>query len=1262
LRPILRNVLYKNAYLLIAAAWLFTISIIIANTSIGASPSSIRHSVEEFTQQQEKDFISLTADTNLINSLYAANYTATKLQWLVDKPYGVFLCQPENGIGHQLLFWNGVYAKPPDSLVHFYNSNGMVQLSNGYYAYINRTVKTSRTDTLVMMALIPLHWQYPFTNKYLRNTFVADEDFNRKAVFSQTPTALPVNSVFGKPLFYMEPREELSYSGGYHDWLSLVLRVLASLLIFFFVHQVADAIARNHSTFRGILFLTGAILALRILTYFTPIPIQFQRYELFDPSIFASGYINKSLGDLLINAIIFLWVVLFTRQHLKRYDRVKLISNDWLRWAITGLLLFMLLEMTFVSGNVIRTMVSDSKVSFDVIDFFSLSRYTVVGFVVLSCIAMGYFFLSQILFRLVRPIFDQSPGMFYLLLASLGLLLLFVQLGKTGGLTGEMLMLIWLLLYLRLLDIRRLDVNKFNYSIGTTIFWIFIFTASISGLIITENKGQEERNRRKKAERLVMQLDENSAYMLNIAMKELSPDFLAANFSLFANRDSGAALRSKLAYYVERLFPNSFRYDLLVYDGQGTPLFNNDSTSLNSIIATFTNKGRPIKPQEPEQVMIEESYDRFSYLGSKKYYDTSGNIQGHIFVRLQSKKAHTEALQPELFKPTGGGKTEEESNRIAYAVYNNTKLVESKGDYPFPIEIPLSQYPRYDDSERVNNGFHEIWYKAGTRLSIVTRRDSLLIEAATLFAYLFCAFIFVAILFRIFSLLLRSRFRWSVLREQLQFNIRTQIYNTIILISLISFVIIGYSTIRFFIKRYEYNNSEMLGKTISVLSSDISRELQTYNEYDDGMQIYESGPGGYLNKLISRVADAHGADINMYDINGNLVAYSQDMVYNEQTGVLTDKMNPIALYHMKQLQEINFVQEEELAGELKYLSMYMPVRDQSGEVRFFINMPSFYTQRNLKQEISNFLVTIINLNAFIFLIAGLLALVVTNRITNSFTFISEKMRQINLEQINEEIDWQKNDEIGGLVREYNKMVKKLEVSAAIMAKTEREGAWREMARQVAHEIKNPLTPMKLSIQYLQKSIDNNSPNVKELSSSVAHTLIEQIEHLSKIAADFSQFANIGNTKNELFDLHEILRSLIALYEPNEGLQIEWTALPQRLPVLADKTQMNRLFTNLLQNAVEACGDKGHCTIQIGEKLSEGKVIVSIRDNGDGIPPDMQSKIFTPNFTTKTSGTGLGLAMCRSITEQAHGDIWFETTQGSGTVFFVALPMIETETG
>jgi nitrogen fixation/metabolism regulation signal transduction histidine kinase len=441
---------------------------------------------------------------------------------------------------------------------------------------------------------------------------------------------------------------------------------------------------------------------------------------------------------------------------------------------------------------------------------------------------------------------------------------------------------------------------------------------------------------------------------------------------------------------------------------------------------------------------------------------------------------------------------------------------------------------------------------------------------------------------------------------------------------------------------------------MKIMVNEMQKKLVDHNSFDNALTVYDSVSNNPLQKLVDEVSDIHGVDVNVYLPNGNLQVSSQANVYDK--GVLSKKINPAAYYHLNFLKEVQHVQEEEI-GNLSYFSIYAPVRDDKGVMYAYLNIPYFASQPELNQEISNFLVTIIILNAFIFLIAGLIALFIANRITRSFSFISEKMQEVNLGKMNEQIVWNRDDEIGELVKEYNKMVAKLGESAIALAKSEREGAWREMARQVAHEIKNPLTPMKLSIQYLQKAINNNQPNVKELSSNVANTLVEQIDHLSKIAADFSQFANIGNTYIELFDLHDVIGSLKELYRPDHNIEFKWKPVNEKVIVEADKTQMNRLFTNLFANAVEACNGNKICKIEVTEEQENGSILISIKDNGEGIAPEMQSRIFIPNFTTKSSGTGLGLAMCKSIVEQAKGKIWFETETEKGTVFHVELPVV-----
>jgi signal transduction histidine kinase len=494
----------------------------------------------------------------------------------------------------------------------------------------------------------------------------------------------------------------------------------------------------------------------------------------------------------------------------------------------------------------------------------------------------------------------------------------------------------------------------------------------------------------------------------------------------------------------------------------------------------------------------------------------------------------------------------------------------------------------------------------------------------------------------------------GALKQYWQISIRSQIHSTIIMVSLLSFLVIGAATILFFINRYDRNSSDILSRSSQIMAKELQTKFYNNNSVNDGMLIYDDSSRAQLEKLMDEIADIHSTDVNLYDTAGNLKVSSNPVIYTK--GVLSEKMNPVAYFQLHKMRAIQYVTEEKM-GKVDFKSIYSPVRDNDGNAYAYLNLPSFRNQGELTQEISNFLVTVINLNAFIFLVAGAIALFITNRITSSFTIIGQKMRDINLNKINQEIEWKRKDEIGELVKEYNKMVRKLDESADALAKSEREGAWRQMARQVAHEIKNPLTPMKLSIQYLQKAIDNNSPNVKEMTGSVASTLIEQIDHLSKIASDFSQFANIGNPRNEVFDLHDLLYSLISLYEATEKLDFKWEPVTQRVMVFADKTQLNRLFTNLLQNAVEASTTREEISIRVNEELNGEFITISITDNGDGIPEQTRSKIFTPNFTTKSSGTGLGLAMSKSIAEQAHGEIWFVTSEGVGTTFFVKLPLL-----
>jgi nitrogen fixation/metabolism regulation signal transduction histidine kinase len=365
-------------------------------------------------------------------------------------------------------------------------------------------------------------------------------------------------------------------------------------------------------------------------------------------------------------------------------------------------------------------------------------------------------------------------------------------------------------------------------------------------------------------------------------------------------------------------------------------------------------------------------------------------------------------------------------------------------------------------------------------------------------------------------------------------------------------------------------------------------------------------------------------------------------------------MNADAFQHLTKLKSIRF-QHTETIGKFKYLSIYQPLTDAAGTTYAYLNIPYLNTQAELNQEISGFLAAILNLNAFIFLVAGIIAFYFTGRITDSFEMISRKMQQISLGKVNEAIQWNRNDELGLLITEYNKMVRKLEASASALAVTEREVAWREMARQVAHEIKNPLTPMKLSIQYLQEAIQRNDPRLPELYRKTNATLITQIDQLARIAGDFAQYAQISLAHPVELDLVSVIQQWARLYDFSDNCSIRLFLPEEPVRISADQGHLDRLFTNLLLNSIQACQTEDTAVVSIRVEKLEESIRLSFADQSGGIAPELTPRMFSPNFTTKSSGTGLGLAICKRIVEQGGGQIRFETEWGRGTTFIIDWP-------
>ncbi len=1237
--------LYKNSYLPVIAAWLITISFIIDNYwADTASVASVQKKIEQYIHAQEKDFNVFAADTALQQKLLKKDYDGSTLKAISSKPYFVYLYQLNETADLHLNFWSSQTAVPADKILQNSDSTGFMQLQNGYYVWQKKAA-----NGVTAVALIPVKWNYIITNDYLKNSFVAGDGLEVNYEIALDSGKVPVKCSNGQTAFYLFKKAGTILPK--NNIASVWLRIIATFLLLLFVHMCAIYLALHKRLWKAIFFLTVIVFALRIASYYFPMPLNFRQFELFDPTVYGSNVVLRSLGDLLINAILFVWVILFIRHQLlvKKYEvSAKFAVAKWF-WLI--LVAVTLLGATYVCGRILRSLVSDSQISFDVIDFFTLNSYSIVGFLVLCCVAIAYFLLAQILLYLLKPMFTKNFTALYIVTAVLGLICLSVAFTVTL-VAFELYLLIWLLIFLALLSSNYFALPTTHITSSRLVFWLFFFSFSITMVIVQENNIKELRNRKHYAETLSTKADPSSETLMNTLLTDFRNEALSPNFYKLKNEFTSQPFKDSLVSSNFLGYTNKYETRVYSFDANEKPLFNQDSTSFNQLNTILNTQGRPTGVAD--LYYYDESYDRFSYISRKNITDTADKLLGYVFILARSKKFASDALYPELFSK-GNEYALENSSVYAFAVYNGLQLVNNHNDYAFATRVNKTAIPKEDFEIKNKDGFDELWYRAGPEsVVIIAKKDNFLLESITLFSYLFCAFLVVTGIFWLINIFIRSRLNKTKLKNYLQLNIRNQIHGTVIFISVLSFLVIGVATILFFIRRYGNNNRERLSRTIKVMENEVRTSLAELYVFDDVIKIYDEGYREKLEQTIAKISEIHDADINLYDLDGNLKASSLPLLYNR--GFVSTKMDPQAYYHLNKEKEVQYFREEQI-GKLSFISNYVPVIDETGKEYAYLNIPYFTSQSKLKLEIANFLVTIINLNAFIFLIAGIVALFITNRITRSFSFISNKMKAVNLGSVNEAIDWKRNDEIGELVNEYNKMVGKLDKSAIVLAKSEREGAWREMARQVAHEIKNPLTPMKLSLQYLQKAISNKADNVTALTASVAQTLVEQINHLNQIAGEFSQFANIGNPHHEVFDLHEVLYQLIQLHRMDERVQLECAPVHQQVMIDADRTHINRLFTNLIQNAIQAVPEEKAVQINIEEELRDNKILIKITDNGTGIPEDMRSKIFTPNFTTKTSGTGLGLAMCKGIVEQAKGNIWFTTQAGGGTTFFVELPVV-----
>lgn len=621
-----------------------------------------------------------------------------------------------------------------------------------------------------------------------------------------------------------------------------------------------------------------------------------------------------------------------------------------------------------------------------------------------------------------------------------------------------------------------------------------------------------------------------------------------------------------------------------------------------------------------------------AYVGVFRYW---GNV---AYVLLYPNlSVYRQGQDVNFYTPSNGYQAPD----LSVAKFYNGELLFVSGDYHYPStsswipDVNKKNFHVYkDDCTHYVSRFAEGGYLVVTK----TEQSS---YTYFIFVSYFCALFAIGTLFY-------SLYWWfSMRRRHSQGSIMTRMQIWLLGPMLFAFIVLASISMYFFMGQYK------------------SKAINSISEQANSVQLNIQQKVGFLTSLHSAdyrrlaqdlkdLSNLFRTDIILYDAYGRQVATSRSTFLNERRR-LKRLMYPVP-HFMHQAEFFN----ETNYGNDTYFSYYTYLYNQRNQMVGYVNLRSFTAAEQMQNEVFNLLVVLIDVYLVIVLLTIVIGWLLSRRLVKPVEMLADQFKEIKLTGANTKVEYKDNDELGSLVLQYNAMVDKLQLSAEQLAKSQREMAWRDMARRIAHEIKNPLTPMKLSVQMAQMKQQRDPENFPEYFEKTSSLLIEQIDNLSRIASEFSTFAKTTVTVREEVDLASKVRSVVALFENNpEGVRFETDMHDiSSAMVWSDNKQILQVFNNLFKNAIQAIPDGVQGLIKVDFQIKDESAFISITDNGCGIPEENLQTIFQPNFTTKTSGMGLGLSIVKTIVNIANGEIWVDSKVGVGTTFYISIPLIK----
>lgn len=1121
----------------------------------------------------------------------------------------------------------------------------ILQLIHGIF-YVRRF--SLNDSNAYALTLLPIAYKYPYTQKYFRSYFVASPLVPPDVTVGQSGMA--IRNTDGSVAFRLALNGNSVNDFKISGWTGL-FTILFLTCLFLWVHKICMTISERHKPIWGWLALLSFLTIFNLLRLSFGYPLGFENTGFFSPRLLASGPAINSFPDLFFYVFFDFWLYFFLVRYVPVGKILKIKNRLWRSAIYLAVIFFLVQEIFNTQASYVFTLIMDSKISFVVSDFRNLSVYTFLGIVLMCLIVLSIILIISIINDLLTELWPNPPG-HYLLLALGGLACIF-YFPDNGMPVFFWVLLIAVLAGLALIKKIRLPV--LTYADETKSFegvrmyvWFVILCSCVAVQIFCFNFSKERALRKIYAGRISQQNTALLDYSFSNLSTELQDDYLLKTLWKNPSAEAARGINKHIVFHYLGSIFQKFQSSFYYYDEEMRPLVSQDTLDKALIRKADSLSGGRMRNG---LVALQNSIGRDMYWGMFPVFDGQSHRKiGYVGIDFSMDNSPKKSPTTLFLQSNTDPSDELYFNDYSYAVYKKHRLEAQEGHYTFPFKA-------YFKISSHAYSFKEYWFYSdlfyqvsADELVVVRYERNLATNIISLFSYV------LAIWLLLYGLLLLLKYlvspvatgrRW----RRVNLTIRAKVNWTIMITVFLSLVVVGGITVSFLKNRYQETKRENLRNLMFYFGQNIVHFIESQKSVTKLEQEQRPNQFPDLVYLLNTLAGEQGLDINLYNKNGRLMATSQSALL--QKGFLSSLMNPIAFDALKTGNQSDW-QDIENIGILDYQSLYLPLRSKGGEVIAYLNLPDYTSQSTLRDELSGILSTLINIYMLIFFIAGLSALLISNSIVRSFYLLIEQFRKIRLEH-NVLIHWPYRDELGLLVTEYNNMILKVERMAAGLANSEREAAWRELALQIAHEIKNPLTPMKLNIQYLKKAVREGHQDIAALAGRISDSLIEQIENLNVIASEFAHFARMPKANPEMLNVSEQLRSLQQLHQ-KEGVAMTLTVQPDDLSVMMDKSYFIRVFTNLIKNAIQAIPDTTAGRIDIvAEPIEEQKIRIAVKDNGSGIPAELQKRIFTPYFTTKSSGTGIGLAMTKNMVEQSGGSIGFHTVPDTGTEFFVLLP-------